>query len=464
MGQTLKTNYVCNWDCIHKEKEESCTVNYSLNNVNRPIPLSSKQLTSIPILFPKIKNKKSNVLMEGDDNENSSRHEEVMAIPICSDVSGILQNDINNQKADNTSNINSSNSITKINSQTKTINVKSKEFMDNYTIEKNTFVKDIYNPAFIQAIFKGRKYRKRFHEMQSTLRIQSEAIGNSLLNSFDKKEFKYVEGYAPHCFSIDGYLKDEENKDYLPFNLFGIVLKNRVLDCMYNGAKALYCGSLNIENQRHGNGVLYTSSGEKYEGKWLNNNFSGWGRLIETKEDKSVTEGIFYSGKINGFGKKYWCDKRYKGEFKDGLIEGFGIEESNTYRYDGYYSANNKNGKGKIVYYETHDVYEGDFKDNSLTGFGFYTWNNKHTYLGEFLNGNMNGKGKYEWPEGGFYEGEYNNNIKEGNGVFKWPDGKQYTGPFKNGQPNGIGILLSKNKEMEVEFKSGKIVNFNQKK
>jgi hypothetical protein len=70
----------------------------------------------------------------------------------------------------------------------------------------------------------------------------------------------------------------------------------------------------------------------------------------------------------------------------------------------------------------------------------------------------MHGKGLYKWPDGGEYYGDYINNIKEGNGVFKWVNGKVFEGPFKNGRPHGVGKLKTNNKEIEVEFKEGKLI------
>ena len=70
----------------------------------------------------------------------------------------------------------------------------------------------------------------------------------------------------------------------------------------------------------------------------------------------------------------------------------------------------------------------------------------------------MHGKGLYKWPDGGEYYGDYVNNIKEGFGVFKWTNGKTYEGEFKNGKPDGVGKLKANRKEMEVEFKDGRLI------
>ena len=70
----------------------------------------------------------------------------------------------------------------------------------------------------------------------------------------------------------------------------------------------------------------------------------------------------------------------------------------------------------------------------------------------------MHGKGLYKWPDGGEYYGEYVNNIKEGNGRFKWVNGKVFEGQFKRGKPSGFGKLKTSNREIDVEFKDGKLL------
>ena len=69
----------------------------------------------------------------------------------------------------------------------------------------------------------------------------------------------------------------------------------------------------------------------------------------------------------------------------------------------------------------------------------------------------MHGKGLYKWPDGGEYYGEYVNGIKEGYGIFKWVNGKIYEGQFHDGKPSGIGKLKTTAKEIDVEFKEGKL-------
>ena len=53
----------------------------------------------------------------------------------------------------------------------------------------------------------------------------------------------------------------------------------------------LYIGNVDINLSRNGHGILYMDNGEYYEGNWINNSFTGYGRFIGL--DGVVTEGIF---------------------------------------------------------------------------------------------------------------------------------------------------------------------------
>ena len=112
----------------------------------------------------------------------------------------------------------------------------------------------------------------------------------------------------------------------------------------------------------------------------------------------------------------------YIGDFVDNKREGKGKEETNEHIYEGEFKNDKKNGNGKLSYKLLKDTYEGEFKDNCITGTGFYTWANKDTYKGNFVNG------------------------------------KIFEGQFKKGKPNGFGKLKTATRELDVEFKDGKLV------
>ncbi len=130
--------------------------------------------------------------------------------------------------------------------------------------------------------------------------------------------------------------------------------------------------------------------------------------------------------------------------------------------YTGYLSFGVPNGKGKVVFDATGDIYEGDFENGHFHGKGKYTWtdgnyydgdwaNGERTgkgtfiwasgarYVGDFVNGECMGKGKYTWPSGDVYEGDYVDGKRTGKGKYTWASGAYYEGDFIEGKRTGKG-------------------------
>lgn len=323
----------------------------------------------------------------------------------------------------------------------------------------------------LQKLVRGYLVRKQFKKSKKN-KIE---LVNALLN---KHEINYRTGNLYKAETVHNSHYDKEgwrkffssSEDILKFNLdFGTVFNTKIL--IYENPEAYYTGSVNIDYKKHGFGKYVTKEGIKYEGFWIRDEFSGWGRYID--QEGSFMQGInlyfinlgyFYKGLLNGKGEKQTLYKiSYIGNFVNSIKEGFGAEDTPDHIYQGEFHNDKKEGLGKLTYKNTKDFYEGEFKDNLVNGFGFYTWANSDNYKGDFVAGKMHGKGTYKWPDGGEYVGDYLNNVKEGSGKFKWANGRIYEGPFVNGKPHGIGKLTIDGKTVEVEFVEGKI-NKNYKK
>jgi len=218
----------------------------------------------------------------------------------------------------------------------------------------------------------------------------------------------------------------------------------------------IYLGEVNIHTKKNGVGTLILKNYSKYEGTWVEDNFSGWGRYIDT--EGTMIEGYFVNYLLSGYGiRRTLNDSFYKGEFINNQRVGYGIEENNEQLYEGYFKCDKRNGKGKIIFKLIQESYEGDFKDNTLTGKGTYTWKNGDKFEGDFINGKKEGYGIYTWPEGGSYTGNFVNNLREGKGILKWPNGKIYDGLFSKGKPHGVGILAINDHKYDVEFNEGNL-------
>jgi len=87
---------------------------------------------------------------------------------------------------------------------------------------------------------------------------------------------------------------------------------------------------------------------------------------------------------INGQGVySYVSGDIYKGQFLNGMKDGFGIMEfSNNEKYEGYWK-----------------------QDNFMGDKGEYSFANGNRYKGEFLNGKFEGKGELILPNEGKYTG-----------------------------------------------------------
>ena len=317
----------------------------------------------------------------------------------------------------------------------------------------------------IQSDYRGYNLRKKYNSyLKQNLIDETNQLIKDLTEQYTKFNLKRAESLIGTKFDKNGWKNfyidnNNENQEEIN-NLFtydyGKTYKCKLL-IIQGLIPSFYIGEININYEMQGYGVLLKNDGSKYEGFWRKNYFTGWGRLIDI--DGTLYEGYFKNGNLNGKGiKKTLTGSIYIGDFVDNKKEGKGKEETNEHIYEGEFKNDKKNGNGKLTYKILNDTYEGEFKDNCITGIGFYTWANKDTYKGSFVNGKMHGKGLYKWPDGGEYYGDYVNNIKEGNGRFKWVNGKIFEGQFKKGRPDGLGKLITGNKELNVEFKDGKLV------
>lgn len=309
---------------------------------------------------------------------------------------------------------------------------------------------------FIQAVIRGYQYRNIFPNIKESLEIllakKIECIKLRFENNFTDRNFirpsfninSYKKYYPSQ--TVDQLIKQFKNELLLPCKLL-----------IYNDNQSYYIGSVNVLNQRNGQGVLIDNTTHtKSEGFWYKNKLTGWSRV--TDSDGNISEGLFKGGLLNGKGEKYFVDGTvYKGDFVNGFRQGEGVEENNEYLYKGEFYLDKKEGKGSHHYKLKNDLYIGEFKNGNITGNGKYIWSNSDVYEGEFLRGKMHGKGKYLWADGDEYEGDYVDGLKEGDGMFKWSNGKVYKGKFVNGKPHGKGVFYSENKVYDVVFSDGKM-------
>jgi len=230
----------------------------------------------------------------------------------------------------------------------------------------------------------------------------------------------------------------------------------------------IYKGQVNEEGVPHGFGEKWIKSGMKLKGYWKEGDMYGWGMSIDNKGNIFI--GPFHGDEgVTGKGEKFSLKKKvvYKGEFDKGEKIGKGEEISNEGQFIGYFNRDKKNGKGKMIYKITGDIYEGDYKNDLFDGNGHYIWKTTgQEYNGEYKNGLMHGKGLYEWGNDEYYRGNFVNGVKEGEGELHMGNGRIFIGPFLKGRPNGIGIFDNGiDFKGEMEFIDGKMnINYLKRK
>ena len=219
----------------------------------------------------------------------------------------------------------------------------------------------------------------------------------------------------------------------------------------------IYEGEMNINNMKHGFGILTTPQ-YQLKGTWRKNDFTGWGR--KSIRNGEIMEGKFIKGNLNGKGifKNLTCI--YEGEFLDSKKNGKGELKTKKYIYKGDFENDKFNGNGTIEFLGEGSKYSGTFVNNEISGKGIFEWKNGDIYEGEMKKGKMDGIGKFTFNDGKIYEGEYKNGIKQGKGKLFYPDNKIYEGYFDKGLPNGEGIYKDNGKIFKVLFSKGKFLQF----
>lgn len=150
--------------------------------------------------------------------------------------------------------------------------------------------------------------------------------------------------------------------------------------------------------------------------------------------------GEYQNGVPNGNGKIYFTDNNYyEGEWADGTPQGYGIWVNDDVRYEGFFADGKPHGNGKFFGMNGTQI-EGNFSRGTITDGTFY-FPSGDKYIGHLMDLLPYGQGTGYFSSGDKYVGLWKNGIKEGKGTYYYKDGKSYVGEFSNDKPNGEGTL-----------------------
>ena len=214
-----------------------------------------------------------------------------------------------------------------------------------------------------------------------------------------------------------------------------------------------------LNGLQHGKGTQIYTDGSQYKGEWKSGRANGKGEWIHASGDRYI--GNLKNDKAEGYGEYYSLQGDYKGNWKNDVYEGNGVQTwPDGTKVTAKFVKGKKQGVGNIKFCDGSS-YDGEFKNDEITGEGRFVYKDGKVYEGSFWKGMMHGRGLLSWRDGRSYEGEYRNDLKHGLGVFRFADGRVYTGEWAGGRQDGKGELVKTSGEVvKGVWKAGKLVKF----
>ncbi|CEF69801.1 MORN motif repeat-containing protein [Strongyloides ratti] len=208
----------------------------------------------------------------------------------------------------------------------------------------------------------------------------------------------------------------------------------------------------------NGNGIIIFPGGKRYKGNFKNGLIEGYGKLqVPVDNTPSTTtayfmQNVFFSSvEIHPLSIEEIKKKKYdymEGIFKNGVLHGLAmIRFANGDTYMGYFKNGHREGFGincQLSFGVGEKMYCGQFKNDMKHGYGVYSTNHEK-YLGMWENDLRHGKGCQITIDGVYHEGTFDKDrFIRGQMIYYCENllTTIFNGDFdKEGIANGKGIL-----------------------
>ena len=382
------------------------------NHQIHPIVTTKKKLSNNNLYYNNVQTDIKNNPKENIINANN--------IDLEKDSHNIINNNqnINKNLINNTISINGPKNSKVIGDQILRKNSKTNELYKRLKAEFDLLI----NSTIINKNILNNTNNSNIHTLNSTSTSSTLSINNNILNKLRKKQEEAFQNYCKNPkYKAD---LDKTKIKLYPNNDF-------------------FIGILDQEEKLPLKGIYIYSSGDYYEGEFVNGKKEGEGKLIYS--NGNIYEGSFLGGFPNGKGKLTQTDNDiYEGEWKNGKINGQGIRlHNNGDKYVGNHLNDVRSGKGLYLFING-DSYNGNWVNGKANGKGILKFRNGDVYDGEFKDNCICGKGTFKKKCGDIYIGEFNLGLINGFGKYINALGEQYIGEFVSGKKHGNGKLFNK--------------------
>jgi len=284
--------------------------------------------------------------------------------------------------------------------------------------------------------------------------LQTEIINNHNKINFLEKNSRKI--YKTNSFSTNesNFLNIFSSKEGLAdnnsYNNSNIIYKKyRKCQSEKGNLKSEFQSNFNCKEK----GKILFENGNYYLGGLINDEANYFGIFYNQNQD--IFKGFWIDEKADGLGYYESTDYKLLGEWKDNLLNGFGINyiKRNNLYFEGEFSQGKKNGYGILIV--NGGKYEGYFKEDEFYGIGSFYFKDERVYHGEWKNNKMNGTGLLTWKNGKRYEGFFSNNKKNGFGIF-YSDNKIYIGLWEDSKLKGNVFVFEKGLLSKYFYEDGK--------